>query len=47
MIGTTQFFANSSGLLVQMFGRGASPVKKKEEFITFVTDILLNGLKVE
>jgi AcrR family transcriptional regulator len=46
MIGATQFFANSSGLLIQMFGRGASPAKKKEEFITFVTDILLNGLKV-
>jgi TetR/AcrR family transcriptional regulator len=45
IVGASQIFANSSGLLSIMFDRPLSPTKRKEEFIAFLTDILLNGLK--
>lgn len=45
LIGASEFYANSSALLADMFEPEAGPEEMKESFIDAFTDLILNGIR--
>jgi AcrR family transcriptional regulator len=45
LIGMTEFFGSADPFLQQLFGPDATPEKMRNDYVAFVTDVVLNGLR--
>ncbi len=46
LLGMTEFFANNGDIIADLFGKDATPENLQQDYLEFVTDLVLNGLRL-